>query len=728
MSEQAEGMDPKVDGDNAEGKVKNEDLANLKVSVIEICSDINDNVISRRDLSHNTRFCFWDGQDESGKKLSKANGGKEVFPFEGASDARIRTADEVVNYLTAVLMAAATRASIKVGGIDGADHEQAARLRTLLKWVLQNKLGRSYFRELVKACQYMLGDSPGIAIVGIHWKQEEALEFQEITMEELPMVLAQSMGLKEPDPATSEELILLIRDPEQDEQALLRLEMLLPTLTKSRMKKVLKGLREEGKAEFPIPYLKVNEPELCTHRLFQDLFIHSRISNIQDAPEIHRRCLLTKSQVLIRKRMEGWSDAFVDGLLQHMGDTIFTDSDTIEDGISEITRNNSERTDRVKNKYEVIYTHQKLLNDDNVPAIYVTVWSGAADLVAKERYMLDYYHGNYPYVDIAREILNDSLWDSRGVPEIVATDQAQQKRQEDQFSDHSTLVTVPPFTVPRNRPHMKLKIAPLALVKEDRPGQIGPMKMMPYPRSSEEYANRVSFRVAKYFGIPLDGVPQSIVIAQQQLLVNNFLASLSDIVRMVVQLSLQYLDPEELMRVMGGKGGKSAQESMQQLPQTPRQIQQLFDIHFWLDVRTLDNDFVTTIAETIGKIVLPMDTKNTAQRDKLVEMVFKMIDPQLADEVLEEVDTVNMKEIEEEELVFVKSYSGVETEMQEDGQNFEMRLQWWQQRIQMMNETPDAFMQPSEKTQELWQKRIQHLEFMVQQGENAQTGRVGVQQ
>jgi len=721
-------LETKVDGDTAEGVVSADQLQDLKQSVQDVCAEASDNITARRELSHNTRFCFWEGQDESGKKLKAANGGKEVFPFEGASDVRVRTADDIVNYLTGVLMAAATRASTRIEGLDGVDQEKAARLRTLLKWLLKNKLGRRFFRELVKACQYMLGDSPGVAVVGIYWKQEEALEWQPISLQDLPALYANALQMEQLDPATAQELVAVLLDMANDQEALMRMEVMFPMATKARRKTMLREFRETGESRFPNPYLKVNRPEVCAHRLFQDLFIPSNCTDIQEAPYIHRRCLLTKGQVQTRQRVEGWSDEFVTALLEKRGQSAFTEADAIEESISEMTRNSTDTTERLRDKYEVIYTHERIVNSDNVQAVYVTVWSATAEKAAKDRYMQEYYHGDYPYVEMPREILNDSLWDSRGVPEIVATDQAQQKRQDDQFCDHTTLVTVPPFTVPRNRPHLQLKIAPLALVKEDRPGQIGPMKMMPYPRTSEEYAARIMQRVAWYFGIPIDGVPESVVIAKQQMLVNIFLASLSDMVRMVTQLSMQYMEPEELMRVMAGKGNQRAMQSMQELPQTRREIQGMFDVHFWLDVRTLDNEFVLKIADAIGKIVLPMDTKNTAERDKLVQMMFSMIDPQLADEVLTDVESVSMQEIEEEEMNFVKAYSGIEPEMAEDGQNFELRAQWLQQRLQMIQQQPEAYAQPSPATQEIWQRRMQHLGFMVQQQQNAQTGRVGVQQ
>lgn len=50
----------------------------------------------RKNINYNLRFCLWPGQDDTGRKLT-ANLGKAAFPWDGASDARIRLADMFVN-------------------------------------------------------------------------------------------------------------------------------------------------------------------------------------------------------------------------------------------------------------------------------------------------------------------------------------------------------------------------------------------------------------------------------------------------------------------------------------------------------------------------------------------------------------------------------------------------------------------------------------------------------
>jgi hypothetical protein len=59
----------------------------------------------------NIRFCRWNGQTDDGKKWSKwREEGSPAWPFEGASDVRLRLVDSTCNELSALLVTAYQRA------------------------------------------------------------------------------------------------------------------------------------------------------------------------------------------------------------------------------------------------------------------------------------------------------------------------------------------------------------------------------------------------------------------------------------------------------------------------------------------------------------------------------------------------------------------------------------------------------------------------------------------
>ena len=65
----------------------------------------------------NTRFAFWNGQSSDGKKHA-ADIGQQPFPWEGASDTRIRLADEVCNFMVNLGTSAVSKAALNVDGVE----------------------------------------------------------------------------------------------------------------------------------------------------------------------------------------------------------------------------------------------------------------------------------------------------------------------------------------------------------------------------------------------------------------------------------------------------------------------------------------------------------------------------------------------------------------------------------------------------------------------------------
>ena len=73
---------------------------------------------------------------------------------------------------------------------------------------------------------------------------------------------------------------------------------------------------------------------------------------------------------------------------------------------------------------------------------------------------------------------------------------------------------------------------------------------------------------------------------------------------------------------------------------------------------------------------------------------------------------------------FAKIAAGVEPPMLEEGQNHQLRLQTLQQ---IGEKNPAAMERMEQDSQAILEARMKHLGFMVQQGQNAETGRVGAQ-
>jgi hypothetical protein len=85
-------------------------------------------------------------------------------------------ADMIINERVLILMAAALRNVPQVKGLQIDKDRLGGKMTTVLKWVLKNKLGAAYFREMNKLAQFQEADSPAGAVLGSggtrrrHWR------------------------------------------------------------------------------------------------------------------------------------------------------------------------------------------------------------------------------------------------------------------------------------------------------------------------------------------------------------------------------------------------------------------------------------------------------------------------------------------------------------------------------------------------------------------------------
>lgn len=695
-----------VEKDGGNSPVSTEDLQKLKAEAEGIARDAGYNVSYRRNASEETRYNIWEGQSADGRKHADAQDGKPAFPFEGASDQRIRLADMIVNERVLILTAAALRNVPRVKGLELANEPLGARLSTLLKWVIKNKLGSQYFREIVKLAQYQESDSPAGAIAGVWWEQETSLEMRTITLEELAKALVEAGA----DEEQLQRAAATLSDPTLEKDATALLKQFFPHLSDARAAKVVQELRDNRQADFPAPYLRVDQPVVCAYRLFDDIFFPQNTRDPQRARAYFLREWLSEVELKERIVSDNYDPKFVAEVLKHEGTTQFPTYH--RDAAGEWQMNQQADKDQHKGEYEVITAIFKAVNDDNIPGIYYVTYHHAVEFAAKDRELLDYKHGQYPFTWFGREILGSRLWDSRGVPELATTDQTALKLLADSFNDNVSLSTLPNIKVPRRRSKLSLVIGPLKVIKEDRPGDVSWMQPPQYPVGNDKQQIEIRRRVDEYFGRISEHVPPMLTQLHQTGMVMNFLASLSDTLTQLLQLCQQYISDEELQMITDDQGATIARSRAD--------IQGKFVTELSFDPRDLDLEYLKTVAELIFKTVLTSDTLNTVQRDKLIQWFMSSLSPSLAEHTLRPVEEANQSEVADEENNFAKISAGIEPPMLAEGQNYPLRLQVL---MGIVQKNPEALQKLSPTSREIFQARVEHLQNQVQQLRNAQIGR-----
>jgi hypothetical protein len=152
-----------------------------------------------------------------------------------------------------------------------------------------------------------------------------------------------------------------------------------------RMRDIAQQILETGTAEFPAPYYRENGPKIVPLRIYEDVFFHANVTDIQRAPVIFLRQWLTRAEILERAATEGWDDDFVTGLLGeekgqgHEGQSGFDESSTDGTGPGVFDG----ELDRRRGHYEIVTAYRRSVDEDGIMGIYVTKFSYFLEVPAK---------------------------------------------------------------------------------------------------------------------------------------------------------------------------------------------------------------------------------------------------------------------------------------------------------------------------------------------------------
>lgn len=719
-----------VEKDGAPVEVSDDVLHSLKEIVNDLRAECSQYVQERRQNAEEVRYCHWEGQSADGRKHKEALGA-DALPFEGASDNRVRLADKLVRIFERQVVAAATRSEASVSGTEINDAHFAGKLKTLLRYVIKNVWGQNYRRQMKLSANYMYADSPGAAIAFVDWSFEEGLEYRTITAEEALMQIvenASQQALDMQEPGVLEEIIaqanVLFIDESRRSDLAAAMSVVLPEVQPTRLRAVAKDLQKTGEAKYPARYVKKNEPVFRALRLYEDVFIPTNTMDIQRARAIPLREWYTKAEILERAAVEGWSKTFVNKLLY--GSAEATDGcgqegmSAFDDYIVPGPTRDYNQVDNRKGLFEILRVYTRAANEDGVIGIYVYTISHFVDEAAKERELWDRQHGKYPFVFGAAETLTGRLIDSRGVPEVTQTEQKSMKLLRDSFEDHTQVVLNPPIVKPRGRPFFNVNRAPFGQIEADARDNIKLLDQGQYPSAADKYNRDIRREINEYWGIlDAETMPNewmAVLFSQDR--VDDFLAYLSEVHAMTIQLCQQYMSDETIQRITGGSGVAIAR--------SVEEIQGRFDYQLSFDVQNLDLEKIVSKAEVVLKNIRPLDTKGEIPYAPFLRSIVAAIDPNWA-ELIPPSEVSEMRIVTEEQNNVVMMLNGIEPPMPETIEAPGLRLQVIEQTLAPRLQQPAAFPPMSPASQMIIQNRMKYLQFQNQQMANAETGRVGTE-
>lgn len=654
------------------------------------------------------RYCKWAGQTNDGKKHSDIrNQGDPAMPFEGASDVRIRLIDRVINEQVALWINSWKNSKLRVSGVTVDDGAMAASMSTLLTHVISSKLRMESRREAELFAQY--ANHYGWAIMDISWEQTIGLIPQSIRLDEIEAMAAQ-LAQEEPDnPAVR--LPEAIKSGEDDDMAVSMFMSVMPNSTDEYVRKMISDLRETGVATIFIESITKNLPRLTALKPYDEICFPPETVELQKARVVFKRLYMTEVELRSFVKSDGWNPESVDEALATSGNiSWYTDPNVVQ-----VANLMGSQEYRSRNLIEILYAYTKQINEEGNLCIYYTIFCPNAK---KDSYFkhekLKYAHGKYPFVELRREHIRKSIMESRGIPEILLTEQAELKAQHDAFRDRTAIETMPPILVKKRIQGIN-RIGPAIQLPVTSPDDY---KFMEPPRGSVnitmELINQIEKNAALYFGLSHELVNPNKTQMLQQMCVDGWLNTWAEIYTQLLQLCVQYMPKEELERITGTP-----------LMVSTLDISNQFDFEVKFDVRDLDNEYVMKKLQAISQFVLPLDSGGVIDRNKLVAKLTEAISPDVAKEIILDQQSASQKMYNDIQNDVVKMLMGIEPQYVENDPAAGTKMQYLQE-IAGKSPKVQQMAQGDQMTAALMQNYQKNLQMSIMQQQNKQIGRTGV--
>lgn len=654
------------------------------------------------------RLARWAGQTRDGKKHSESRQeGDGAFPFEGASDVRCRLTDRTINDLVSMLMTTFDRCQVKVKGTEYNDYDFAGSANVLMEWFTKSKKRNELRHEAELLAQYTM--QYGWSAAHVIWEQESAIRYQTIQMDEIVSMCQQIKAQNPASPIAG--LADAINNPEQESYACDLIAQYIDILKPKDIKKAVRSLREEGKAQIPETYVSKNLPSVSALKPFDEISFPPETIDIQSARVIFRRVFMSEMELRSMAEQEEWSSEFVEQAVSVAGLRSNFHDPNVLPAASLINY----QINRQMHMIEVVYAYSKLIDENNVQGVYCTVFCprSGSEVYASHK-LLGYAHNQYPFVVYRRERLRRPVQESRGVPEISITDQEEIKAQHDAIRDRTAFTTLPPVLVKKRYGGIN-KIAPGIHLPVTSPDDY---RFMPTPTGETNTAfsliDRVEMNHAAYFGLYHPNIMPAKTQTTQQFVVNGWLDVWSEIFNQVFSLMLQYLDPEEIQAITN-----------KPIPQNMSSISNQYDFQLKYDVREMDTDFVMEKLKAVMQFVMPLDSGGVIDKNKLVRAAIEAIDPDKAKDLIVETGSASQLLYKDIQSDIGLMMLGNEANYVENDPSAQTKLQYLQD-IMQKNPKAQQQMQQDQHFRALLDNYVKNLQMSVSQQQNKQIGRTGV--
>jgi hypothetical protein len=677
---------------------------------------------TRMDQAHRWWRCIWNGQTWDGRKHVRFTG-EESFPWEGASDARLRTVATLIREHVDLARMAFFKAKVQARSMRPLTQQRQSQIATrLLNWEIYNHMWTELLRELPLAWSWRFGY--GVALIGIEWEQQRRIEYHELSLPDLADVMGTMMGgapagngQGPQDPMLY--LMDAIMDPAHEDDLTTIIQQASPILTRPKARALVKDLREMRVGRFPVAYPFLNRPRWTALRPCIDVLFPSETSDLQESRWVARREWVTETQLQDRIETDDYDPGFVEEAKKHKGQSELI-GDVGQSGVYTSTSYwQGEPPGSFRDLIELYHFYYKAV-DEGVPCLYKTVFNALCKKAGEPMYakhgLFEYEHGQYPFVILRRMYEDRKILSSTGIAEEAYTDEQAIKAQQDGLTDRTSIVHSPPMIVPMNKvAAMKGQRLPGAILGVSRPNEVAFMPLPPTDGTPLEVIRLVQERLDRRYALWGNEVDPQLKTVRQQELADEINGEMCLVLEQTLQLMQQYLLEPDVARIAGVGPPFNVPRA---------DIQGKFEITAAVDVRMVDPEYAAQKLQLIGT-AMQFNQGGTANVNALFKMAMEAIDPDAADIGIVMDDQIATDKERQDELVAVsKAMNGIESDLPMHG-NHELRLQTLvSATLQSPNPLMKKRLQENPDSVAILQKRAQFFMNQIQQyTQNPQIGR-----
>lgn len=640
--------------------------------------------------------CVWPGQNSKGVRMNTPD--SEAFPFEGASDQRLRWGEKIFLDQRALIMLAFASCEVEITcGGDTASIERARALKMLLNGVM-NSLGAKGFGQILAMIRYMLVDTPAVAAMDVGWRKTSTIGVKTATVDELAAEFAAQMELQGMARFDGEQMFRAAVEAGGDEFV----ENWLVEkkgLFRRDLKAALKGLSEDGEIEYRAVVEHEEGAELKALRYGDDFCIPTITDDFDYASPWFRGEWVTESQLKERIASSDWDAEWVRKTLEFKGHDLFN-----EQGATD--------PDDVKDLCNIVWCYTAETDDEGRTTRYMTVISLAEGSAFGKR-ILKSRRGKWNTVFFRREVRGVNILNSRGIAQLSAPVQGTAKVVRDGAANNAIVGSLPPIKAKGSRVRNVL-FEPFAVIPMGVNDDAAFMQPPAYPAAAKETEQKLHDELLDYMGVS-NG--ETDVTERRQEFINWIIIQWRDLLVQLLEIAQDNASDTFLARatVSGDLKGVRMED-----------VSGPFQIAVKLDPTNLDNEKVMKKVQAVSQLVQSLDRNNTVDTDPLIRRTVSMLFPEMAGATLRSAEELTGLEVEKEQENFVKIKAGVMPKMDTDGKwNYAARLQFYND---LQQQNPDAISEMSPASQQMLQQWMAALQQQqTQYGENAQIGRTGVE-